>query len=68
MGTMTKRIKDLRDKRTAYHEQMKKKEMLRVASYLQENDRHNFMTGEGFIVLPEQERLRLRIDTYPYLR
>lgn len=68
MGTMTKRIADMQEKRIAYQEKMKTKVIDRVASYLSEEDRCVFLNGSGFVVLPEQERTNLRIDSYPYIR
>lgn len=68
MGRMTKKMADMQARRVAYQEKWKEREMLRVANYLPACDRQKFLEGTGFVVLPEEERLRLRIDSYPYLR
>lgn len=67
MGTPSK-IQEMRSKRIAYQEIKKQEAINRVASYLSEEERKIFLSGDGFVVLPEQERVRLRIDSYPYLR
>ena len=41
--------------------------MARVASYLSTEDQQILYSGNGFVEVPEQERLRERIDAYPYL-
>ena len=58
MGTMSQKIKDMQSKRIAYQKEKTKVEMQRIATYL---------TEEGFVRVPEEERLRQRIDAYPYL-
>jgi len=41
--------------------------MQRIATYLTEEEREIFFSGKGFVRVPEEERLRQRIDAYPYL-
>jgi len=67
MGTITKRMQDMQTKRIAYQEQKTKEYMARVASYLSTEDQQILYSGNGFVEVPEQERLRERIDAYPYL-
>lgn len=67
MGTMTQKIKDLQSKRIAYQTEKTKEYMARVASYLSLEDQKILYSGNGFVEVPEQERLRERIDAYPYL-
>lgn len=68
MGTTTAKIREMQLKRLAYQEKKKKEAIDRIASYLTEEEREILYSGEGFIELPEPERIRLRIDSYPYLR
>ena len=67
MGTMTQKIKDMQTKRIAYQTEKTKAEMQRIAAYLTEEEREIFFSGRGFVRVPEEERLRHRIDAYPYL-
>ena len=67
MATMTQKIKDLQSKRIAYQTEKTKEYMARVASYLSLEDQKILYSGNGFVEVPEQERLRERIDAYPYL-
>ena len=79
MGTMSQKIKDMQSKRIAYQKEKTKVEMQRIATYLTEEEREIFFSGKGFVRVPEEfsgkgfvrvpeeERLRQRIDAYPYL-
>ena len=67
MGTMSQKIKDMQSKRIAYQKEKTKEYMARVATYLTEEEREIFFSGKGFVRVPEEERLRQRIDAYPYL-
>ena len=67
MGTITKRMQDMQTKRIAYQEQKTKEYMALVASYLSTEDQQILYSGNGFVEVPEQERIRERIDAYPYL-
>ena len=67
MGTMTQKIKDMQTRRIAYQTEKTKEYMARVASYLSLEDQKILYSGNGFVDVPEQERLRERIDAYPYL-
>lgn len=68
MGKTAKEIKDIQTRRAEYHERQKKEVMARISSYLSKEERDCFLNGDGFVELPETERLRLRIDSYQYLR
>lgn len=68
MGTTTAKIREMQARRLAYQEKKKKEAIDRIASYLTEEEREILYSGEGFIELPEPERIRLRIDSYSYLR
>ena len=67
MGTMTKKMQEMQTRRLAYQTQKTKDEMQRIAMYLTEEEREVFFSGNGFVRIPEEERLRQRIDAYPYL-
>ena len=67
MGTMTKKMQEMQTRRLAYQAQKTKEEMQRIAMYLTEEEREVFFSGNGFVRVPEEERLRQRIDVYPYL-
>lgn len=67
MGTAMK-IQAMQTKRIAYQEKKKQEVINRVASFLSEEERAIFLSGDGFVVLPEPERVRLRIDSYSYLK
>lgn len=57
----------MQSKRIAYQTEKTKEYMARVASYLSLEDQKILYSGNGFVEVPEQERLRERIDAYPYL-
>jgi len=67
MGKTIQEIKEMQSKRIAYHTEKTKAEMQRIATYLNEEEREIFFSGKGFVEVPEEERLRERIDAYPYL-
>ena len=64
---MTQKVKEMQARRVVYQAQKTKIDMKRIASYLTVEEREVFFSGNGFIRVPEQERLRQRIDVYPYL-
>ena len=67
MGTMTQKVKEMQAKRLVYQAQKTKEYMARVASYLSPEDRGILYNGNGFVEVPEEERLRERIEAYSYL-
>ena len=67
MGTMTKKMEEMQTRRIAYQTRKTKEYMDRVASYLSVADQEILYSGNGFVEVPEEERLRERIDVYPYL-
>lgn len=67
MGTMTSKMKEMQTRRIAYQTQKTKEYMDRVASYLSAADQEILYSGNGFVEVPEEERIRERIDVYPYL-
>lgn len=64
---MTEKVRNLQTRRIAYQAEKTKEYLARVASYLSAEDRQILYSGDGFVEVPEQERLRERIDVYPYL-
>ena len=54
---MSQKIKDMQSKRIAYQKEKTNTE----------EEREIFFSGKGFVRVPEEERLRQRIDAYPYL-
>lgn len=58
---------EMQTRRIAYQTRKTKEYMDRVASYLSVADQEILYSGNGFVEVPEEERLRERIDVYPYL-
>ena len=54
-------------RRIAYQKEKTKADMLRVANYLTAEEKEIFFSGNGFVCVPEEERIRQRLDVYPYL-
>ena len=67
MGTMTKKMQEMQTRRLAYQAQKTEEYMAYVASLLSPEERDILYSGKGFVEVPEQERIRERIDVYPYL-
>lgn len=67
MGTMTKRIADMQIQRVAYQLKKTAEEMKRIASYMSEEEREIFFSGNGFVRVPAEDMAAKRIDSYPQL-
>ena len=67
MGSIMK-LQEMRDKRIIYQENKKQEVIKRIASILSDEERAIFLSGDGFVMLPEVERARLKIDAYPYFK
>ena len=64
---MTQKVKEMQARRVIYQAQKTKEYMAYVATLLSPEDREILYSGNGFIEVPEEERMRERIDVYPYL-
>ena len=49
----------MRDNRIIYQENKKQEVIKRIASILSDEERAIFLSGDGFVMLPEVERARL---------
>lgn len=67
MGTMTNIFAERQSRRAAYRLKKNEEERMRIASLLDETEKSIFLSGSGFIRVPAEESVRLRIDSYPRL-